>query len=262
MPSDTNPSRATPPTETLSTPPVSVAGRMALFLDLDGVLAPMAPRPDDVVADPRRTAVLNALGEALNGRVAIVSGRTLGEIDRISDSASPSAAGVHGLERRRIDGAVERQVAAPGVADALEAFRDFARNRPGVIVEDKSVSAGLHYRLAPASEGEARELATQLADDTGLTLQPGHMVMELRTPGADKGSAVTAFMDEPPFKGAVPIMLGDDLTDEAGFIAATSLGGFGVLVGPARETAARYGLEDVEAVLNWLEAVAAKGSVQ
>ena len=50
-------------------------------------------------------------------------------------------------------------------------------------------------------------------------------------------------------------MLGDDLTDEDGFRAAEALGGFGVLVGPPRETAARYGLPDVAAVLAWLNAV-------
>ena len=124
-----------------------------------------------------------------------------------------------------------------------------------MIVEDKGVSAGLHYRLAPEAEGEAARLAQQLEADTGLSLQPGHMVLELKTPGATKGTAVQAFMAEAPFKGAVPVMLGDDLTDEHGFRAAEALGGFGVLVGPVRETAARYGLSGVDAVLDWLEAV-------
>jgi trehalose 6-phosphate phosphatase len=83
------------------------------------------------------------------------------------------------------------------------------------------------------------------------------MVLELKTPGTDKGRALSAFMAETPFAGATPVMVGDDLTDEAGFRAAESLGGYGILVGPMRETAARYGLPDVPAVLDWLEAVAA-----
>ncbi len=62
-------------------------------------------------------------------------------------------------------------------------------------------------------------------------------------------------MAEAPFKGAVPVMLGDDLTDEDGFRAAAALGGFGVLVGPPRGTAARYSLPDVEAVLVWLDRI-------
>ena len=242
--------------ETLPSPPVAMERPLALFLDLDGVLAPMAPSPDAVVADPRRTAVLTQLDRALDGRLAIVSGRTLHEIDRIADRATPSAAGVHGLERRRRDGAIDRPAPSPGVARALEAFRRFAADRPGVIVEDKTISTGLHYRQSPDSADEALILARDLADATGLTLQPGHMVLELRTPGSDKGGAVSAFMAEPPFAGALPVMVGDDLTDEAGFRAAEAHGGFGVLVGPYRSTAARYGLRDVPEVMNWLEALA------
>jgi trehalose 6-phosphate phosphatase len=242
--------------ETLPAPPVTLGRPLALFLDLDGVLAPMAPSPDAVVSDPRRTAVLGRLDRALEGRLAIVSGRTLSEIDRIADRSTPSAAGVHGLERRRRNGAVDRPAPSAGVSRALAAFQDFAADRPGVIVEDKAISAGLHYRQAPDSGAQALRLARDLAASTGLTLQPGHMVVELRTPGSDKGGAVSAFMAEAPFAGALPIMLGDDLTDEAGFRAAEALGGFGVLVGPQRETAARFSLSGVPAVMDWLEAVA------
>ncbi|MDQ1193998.1 trehalose 6-phosphate phosphatase [Brevundimonas vesicularis] len=239
----------------LPTPPV-VADGIALFLDMDGVLAPMAPTPDAVVPTARRTAALKAVEARLAGRVAIVSGRTLAEIDRISDHALVSGSGVHGLERRLKDGSIERKVADAGVAQALGAFEAFAADRPGVIVEDKGVSVGLHYRQAPDEARAAKDIAAELQSETGLTLQPGHMVLELKTPGADKGTAVTAFMQEAPFKGAVPVMLGDDLTDEYGFEAASALGGYGVLVGPERETAARYRLDDVDAVLTWLEAVA------
>ena len=251
MPSDTGTFA-----ETLPAPPATMEGRLALFLDMDGVLAPMAPTPQAVVADPRRTAVLARLDRALGGRLAIVSGRTLSEIDRIAEGSTPSAAGVHGLERRRRDGGVERPAPSAGVAEALVAFRAFAADRPGVLVEDKAISAGLHFRQSPDSGAAAMTLARGISERTGLTLQPGHMVVELRTPGSDKGGAVAAFMAEPPFAGATPVMLGDDLTDEAGFRAAEALGGFGVLVGPYRATAARYGLRDVPEVMDWLEAVA------
>jgi trehalose 6-phosphate phosphatase len=97
-------------------------------------------------------------------------------------------------------------------------------------------------------------LAERLATVTGLTLQPGDMVVELRTPGASKGDSIRAFMSEEPFRGAKPIFLGDDLTDEHGFFAVRQLGGYGVLVGPQRKTTAIYRMEDVEAALTWLEA--------
>ena len=238
----------------LPKPPVAPK-RPALFLDLDGVLAPLAPTPDAVGPDARRTAVLKQLNNRLQGRVAIVSGRTLNEIDRISDGAARAAAGVHGLQRRRGDGTFANQAPDPAVRMAVAAFDAFAAERPGVLVEDKELSAGLHYRQAPGVSAEALALATTLAQETGLALQPGSMVLELKTPGADKGVALTAFMAEAPFQGATPIMVGDDLTDEHGFEAAEALGGFGVLVGPERPTAARYLLDDVAAVLDWLDQI-------
>lgn len=236
----------------LPPPPVRLR-RPALFLDLDGVLAPLAETPDAVVPHPRRTAALKAVADRFDGRVAIVSGRTLAEVDRISESALTSASGVHGLERRRPDGSVHRAEPAEGVRVAVEAFEAFVARVPGVIVEDKAVSAGLHFRQAPHAAAAATALARCLATDTGLVMQPGNAVIELKTPGTDKGTALTTFMGEPPFAGACPIMVGDDLTDEHGFRAAQALGGFGVLVGPPRETAARFGLSGVDEVLDWLE---------
>lgn len=236
-------------------PPPARLTRPALFLDLDGVLARLVATPDAVVPDPRRTAALRSLADRLDGRVAIVSGRTIAEIDRIAESSTASASGVHGLERRRADGSVERSAPAAEVREAVAAFEDFARGRPGMIVEDKAVSAGLHYRGAPDHGDGAVSLAHRLAEETGLAVQAGHLVVELKTPGTDKGTALTAFMSEEPFRGAVPVMVGDDLTDEHGFEAATALGGFGVLVGAPRPTAARHGLADVEAVLAWLDVI-------
>lgn len=238
----------------LPPPPVRLS-RPALFLDLDGVLAPLAETPDAVVPHAERTAAVRGAADRLKGRVAIISGRTIAEIDRIAEASAASASGVHGLERRRADGSLHRAEPAPAVRDAVAAFEAFARTRPGVIVEDKAVSAGLHYRGAPDEGEAAMALARRLADETGLTIQAGNLVVELKTPGTNKGTALKAFMTEPPFAGAVPVMLGDDLTDEDGFRAAESLGGFGVLVGPPRETAARHGLPDVDAVLAWLNAV-------
>lgn len=245
---------AATPASLMPVPPVLPA-RTALFLDVDGVLAPIAPTPDAVAPDPRRTAVLKRLGTRLEGRIAVVSGRTLAEIDRICEQAAPCAAGVHGLERRGADGGVRRAAPHPGLAAAHASFEDFARTHPGVLVEDKGLGITLHYRQAPGAARAARELARSLADRHGLTLQPGDMVQELKTPGADKGRALAAFMAEPPFIGAVPVMVGDDLTDEFAFMAAMELGGFGVLVGPPRETAARHGLKDHAAVMDWLENV-------
>lgn len=251
-----------PAVRRLSPPPIP-SGQLAIFLDMDGVLAPLAPTPEAVVADPRRTATITRLVEALNGRAAILSGRTLDEIDRIADGASPAAAGVHGLTRRRANGDRIDIAAAPGVAAAELELLAFAKGRSGLVVERKGVSVGLHYRAAPEHEADALAIADRLAKREELRVQPGILVVELKTPGADKGTALTAFMQEEPFRGALPVMLGDDLTDEHAFAAAEALGGYGVLVGPPRESRARYGLADPDAVLDWLDQVseAAEGCV-
>jgi trehalose 6-phosphate phosphatase len=225
---------------------------VSLFLDIDGTLAGFEPTPEAVQPTPRRTALLRRLGRRLGGRLAAVSGRELAEIDRILGASVPAAAGVHGLERRCSDGKVIQAAPHPALAKARATAQAFAADHPGVRVEDKGMAFALHYRLAPRMASAVGDLADRLAD-SGLVLQPGDQVIELKTPGADKGVAIAAFMAEAPFKGGRPVFVGDDLTDEDAFAAAIRLGGFGVLVGPARKTLARHRLEGVDDVLDWLE---------
>jgi trehalose 6-phosphate phosphatase len=242
-----------------STPPPRLdPDRAALFLDLDGTVAPFASRPELVGPIARRTATVSGAAAALGGRLAVISGRPLADIDRILDGAATAAAGVHGLERRSAAGVVQRAEPDPSVAQAAGVFQGLAEAEPGLLVEDKGLSVALHYRNAPEAAAIAEAAGVRLAKRLGLQLQRGDCVVELRTPGADKGDAVRAFMAEAPFQGAQPIFVGDDLTDEAGFAAAEDLGGYGVRVGsPERPTAARYTLTDIEAVLVWLEDVVA-----
>jgi trehalose 6-phosphate phosphatase len=233
--------------------PLRLAGA-ALFLDLDGTLAPIAARPQDVRPDPRRTGLLARLEHGLHGRLAVVSGRTLEDIDRILENRVTAVAAVHGLIRREPDGTLHQAAAHPALADAARRLTEFAARDSGLLVEDKGLSVALHYRLARAQAGAARQLAEEIAAASGLAVQHGDMVEELRTPGPTKGDSVAAFLDLPPFAGATPVFLGDDHTDEHGFEAVQALGGMGVLIGPLRKTAARYRLPGVEEALSWLEA--------
>jgi trehalose 6-phosphate phosphatase len=238
--------------ELLQPGPIDV-GSAALFLDLDGTLAAIEPRPDGVRADPRRTRLLEGLARALGGRLAVVSGRRLADIDRILDGAVGALAGVHGLERRRADGAVIASRPAEGLADARLMLEGALPDHPGLLVEDKGVAIAVHWREAPGCAADALAVASSVASRHGLELQPGQMVIELRPAGADKGDAVAAFMQEAPFKGFTPLFVGDDLTDENGFRAVEALGGSGVLVGPPRRTLASRRLAGVNEVLAWLE---------
>ena len=238
----------------LAPPPVDLANGASLFLDFDGTLVDIAPRPDAVAVDARLRALIATLMTRLDGRVAIVSGRGAAEIDALFGGAVCSIVGSHGAELRGVEGAVmpERPAALDDVAVR---FQTLADTIPGVLVEAKPLGVGLHYRGAPDAEAACRALAEELAATTGLTLQRGKMVFELRAPG-DKGRAIGALMVAMPFAGTCPVFLGDDLTDEPGFATVARLGGAGVLVGPVRETEAVYRLPDVAAALRWLELIA------
>lgn len=230
-------------------------GGVALFLDLDGTLAPLAARPQDVRPDPRRTSLLDRLARQLDGRLAVISGRTLADVDRILEECVTAVAAVHGLVLRGPDGVLHTTAPHPGLAAAIAGFHAFARQDPGLIVEEKGgLSVALHFRQARRQAQAARDCARALAAQTGLSLQEGDMVEELRTPGPRKGDSVRAFMAQPPFQGATPVFVGDDATDEDGFEAVQALGGMGVCVGAARPTGARFRLPGVEAALAWLEA--------
>jgi trehalose 6-phosphate phosphatase len=230
-------------------------GETALFLDLDGTLAPIAARPQDVGPDPRRTSLLERLAQTLDGRLAVISGRTLEDVDRILEGCVIAVAAVHGLVRRDPDGQVFASQPHPALAHATQALRAFAERDCGMIVEEKAgLSVALHFRLAREQAEAARACARRLAVETDLSLQDGDMVVELRTPGASKGDSVRAFMAMPCFAGARPVFVGDDVTDEDGFEAAQALGGLGVVIGPHRATGARFRLADVDAALAWLEA--------
>lgn len=224
----------------------------SLFLDLDGTLAPIMARPDQVGPIAGRTALLQALSARLDGRLAVISGRAVCDIDRILAGAVVAVAGVHGLQRRAPDGRLVEARPHPALSALGEDLRALAATLPGVLIEDKQLSVAIHYRAAPGAGKRLAALARRMAAEHGLTLQAGDMVIELRTPGQDKGDAISAFMDEAPFAGSQPVFVGDDLTDEAGFAAAARLGGYGVLVGPARETRAARRLSDPSAVLAWL----------
>lgn len=228
-------------------------GEVALFLDLDGTLAVLETTPDAVSPERARTTLLVEARDRLGGRLAVISGRTIGEIDRILEAATPCASGVHGLERRLADGSLSRTQVHAGLAKADSVLRTFAETRPGILLEPKGLSTAIHYRTAMHERDAVRDLAKRLAEATGLLVQEGDRVVELRSPGPDKGDAIRAFMAEPPFNGARPIFIGDDLTDEPGFAAAQALGGEGVLVGAPRQTQARGTLAGVADVLAWID---------
>jgi trehalose 6-phosphate phosphatase len=244
------------PSADAATPPRAAPLRLdrtSLFLDIDGTIAPIVARPDQVGPNTRRTALMRALGERLAGRLAVVSGRAISDVDRILEGAVTAVAGVHGLERRAANGRTLKAAPHPALAEALSALERMTADQPGVMIENKGLSFAVHYRGAPLAGPEIDGRVRGLAHDLGLAVQPGAQVIELRTPGHDKGDAIRAFMAEAPFAGGRPVFVGDDLTDEPAFEVVSEMGGFGLLVGPPRPTHASGRLANPEAVLAWLD---------
>lgn len=227
----------------------------ALFLDVDGTLLELAHRPDAVVLKPHLLSTLRHVQDAVQGALALISGRGLEDLDRLFDPLRLPMAGQHGAERRDAAGRLHRPAPAdPLLASARRLLGAFAREQPGVLLEDKGSTLALHYRNAPQAQAAAEALTASLLRDAdgGLALQQGKMVLELKPAGIDKGTAIEAFLGEAPFRGRVPVFIGDDVTDEDGFRTVNALGGHSVKVGPG-ETAARFRLHDVDQVLDWLD---------
>jgi trehalose 6-phosphate phosphatase len=204
-----------------------------------------------VVADADLLALLGRLRDMLGGRLAIVSGRSVATL-RDLGFGEFLIAGTHGLELAQPGHPAEAPDRLPAVDSAEAAFNAFASDKPGLLVERKTISVGLHFRGAPQWAREAGALATALAERSGLIVQHGKMLYELRPGGADKGSAVRTLMQRQPMAGGTPLFIGDDVTDEEGFAVAAELGGAGILVGTPRPTLASFCLEQVAAVRHYL----------
>jgi len=237
--------------------PPAPADDWALFLDVDGCLLDFADAPDAVTVPHALRATLGGLARRLHGGVALISGRSLASIDALFAPLELPASGLHGIERRNGD----RNVPAPPMPPAMEAIRSearqVARDHPGALVEDKGSALALHWRVAPQAATALRAFAeAALPRLPGYCLQHGDSVVELRPAHSDKGNAILALMDEPPFRGHVPVFVGDDLTDESGFAIVNAHGGISVLVGDREPSAAHFGLPDPQAVREWLATLA------
>ena len=230
----------------------------ALFLDVDGTLLDLAQHPDHVEVDVRLHDDLARVHARLDGALALLSGRPLAQLDRLFDWHARAAAGLHGAQLRSPDGTVHTTGNAAAFAQARARAAELVSAVRGVLLEDKRLALALHYRRAPAAREAAERIAEVLLQDVGEShvLQQGDHVIELKPAGVDKGLALAALMQEAPFRGRTPWMLGDDLTDEHAFRHVNASGGVSVIVGARRPTEARCALEDPAAVRAWLHGLA------
>jgi trehalose 6-phosphate phosphatase len=233
-------------------PPLLGAGD-ALYLDFDGTLAHFAEHPDGVAVDESLGALLERLCARQGGALALVTGRTLAALDALLGGPRYAGAGQHGLEWRVASGKTITSADPVGAHRYVRALRERFGTDPRLVIEDKGAAVALHWRQAPERAKECIAAMREIVASPDFGILLGHAVAEARPRGADKGAALRALAAHAPFKGRLPVFVGDDATDEDGFRAAQAAGGHGVKVGPGA-TSARYRIATVTGVRDWLAA--------
>ncbi|GLQ08445.1 trehalose 6-phosphate phosphatase [Devosia yakushimensis] len=224
--------------------------RLAIFTDFDGTLVELADTPDAIDVPVSLAHQLERTARELNSAFAVLTGREIEDIDKYLAPLTLPVAGAHGTQRRRADGFVETVdpaavLAAEEIAHAIEPL---VVAHPELVMEAKEGAVALHFRQAPELEDVCRHAMEEAVNSvTDFTLVAGKMVIEARPRSMSKGTALRAFMQEEPFLGRTPIFIGDDTTDEDGFIAAQELGGVGIKLGEG-ETSARMRIANVASV--------------
>jgi trehalose 6-phosphate phosphatase len=228
-----------------------------LFLDVDGTLIELAETPFDIVAGEELKALLQSVTERLGGALALVSGRSIEYLDALFAPLRLPSAGLHGVERRKASGMMHGASFTDTQLDrARAALSLLVQAHPGTLLEDKGRTIAIHYRMAPQLEPELRQAVTAIAAQLGPNyhVQPGSMMLEIKPRGFNKGVAVKAFLQEPPFSGRTPVYVGDDLTDIDGFRVVDDQDGISIAVGDRVQ--AQYHLDNPMAVRRWLDGIA------
>ena len=210
------------------------AAAVAILLDVDGTILDIAASPRDVHLPPALARTLAGLAGHLGGALALVSGRTVADLDRIFAPLRLPAIGGHGAQTRPAGDRADVLSFAPRLDEALR--RQLSRLAillPGVLVEDKGSSIALHTRAAPQHADAVRDAVAAIcaAGPAGVETLAGKAVLEVKPIGFDKGAAVRALMALPPFRGRRPIFIGDDVTDAAAFAVLPEFAGIGFSVG-------------------------------
>src|SRR6059058_348534 len=205
----------------------------AILLDIDGTLLDLAPTPREVWVPPGLAKTLNRLLERTSGALALVSGRSLNDIDLIFAPEEFPAVGGHGAEMRVGAEAVVTN-APPMDKELKRRLAAIAKLSPGILLEDKGYSLALHYRLAPHAEKAIYEAVSLIRADlpnAPIEVLPGKCVCEIKHSGCTKATGVRELMTHAPFKGRRPLFIGDDVTDESVFAIMPDLNGLAFSVG-------------------------------
>jgi trehalose 6-phosphate phosphatase len=227
----------------------------AILLDIDGTLLDLAPTPREVWVPPSLSKTLGRLLIRTSGALALVSGRSLNDIDLIFAPEQFPAVGGHGAEMRiSTDSEAVATHAPPMDKELKRRLAAIAKLSPGILLEDKGYSLALHYRLAPHAEKAIYAAVSLIRADlpnAPIEVLPGKCVCEIKHSGFNKATGVLELMTHEPFKGRRPIFIGDDVTDEAVFGIMPDLGGLAFSVGRRAKGVADH-FDEPRDVREWL----------
>ena len=246
------------------TPPfaLDLDGRdIALFLDIDGTLLEHRPHPEDVHVDGKLRSLLATVTRRLGGAVAFVTGRNIAMVDRLFAPLHLPTAGLYGLEHRLTpDGPVKRADEPADLAAVADQLQHRFRSTEGIYFERKGAVLAVHTRAAPAAFPEVKAAAEEALSllPEGYRIVAGHAGLEFVPVEALKSAAIERFMGTRPFAGRLPVFIGDDVSDEAGFEYVNARNGISIRVRPQAATEARFALPDVASVHKWLAGFGAK----
>jgi trehalose 6-phosphate phosphatase len=233
---------------------------LAVLLDVDGTLLDIAPTPGGVTVPASLRQTLARLWRETGGALALVSGRSLGDLDLLFAPLRLPAVGGHGAELRvSAEGEMEADRARPLDGGLRDRLAEIAVGAPGVLVEDKGYSLAVHYRLAPEQEGRVKRAVAAIQADwpqEPIEVLPGKSVLEIKTAGFHKGAAIRILMQHKPFAGRRPVFIGDDTTDESAFAVMPEFEGVGFSVG-RHVPGTAYCFATPSEVRRWLERLSA-----
>jgi trehalose 6-phosphate phosphatase len=235
--------------------------KCAILLDIDGTILDFAPSPQQVWVPTELRQTLARLSQLTGGALALVSGRSLADIDLIFSPLELSAIGGHGAELRATPRGTVVMRAKPLDAALKRKLGGVSALGPGILAEDKGYSLALHYRLAPEKGDAVRAAIEKICADVPpgtVEILPGKLVVEIKPAAVNKANAVCELMALAPFAKRNPIFIGDDITDEPVFGVVAQFGGLGFSVGRvAAEVNGHF--EKPQSVRTWLAHVAAAG---
>ena len=237
----------------MQTPALDFNQPIALFLDVDGTLLEFCNNPDDVYSGVELNLILKSLSSLLKGALALVTGRRVLEIDRIFHPLQLPVGGQHGLEHRDAEGNFKLVKSLKFPENIRSQIQCFGEIYPECAIEDKSLTMAIHYRRAPKLEEKVLKFVNKLIEgEKHFHAISGNMVIEIKPLGVDKGQSIALFMENEPFVDKLPIFIGDDVTDEDGFRYINANNGISIKVGTRTSSLARYNLDNVNAVHDWL----------